>query len=321
MSSRKTYIPKDKVTKTVVPDKITECSLVVNDDICFSDDFLMTVMNIPNKVTGDVADKSIHGSMTLTHDQKVEIVEKLEETTNCDTQVCVVNTLIKKANNPVIKKMAIREKEDRFKIEGPRDTSLLSNFDIDSTLEQWKRVAFPHFFPYNFNMLDYEQTGASLAVIDLRDLYRDGYRCCACVINSDISSGRGKHWMALYANFDKDPWSVEFFNSSGNSPAFEWVRWMQKAKSQLESINGKNVEMIVATNIQHQHSRTECGVYSLFYIWARLHGIPYTYFHDNPIPDSLMFEMRQHLFSDDRFKPMKKFDYNEFIKFGNVKWE
>jgi hypothetical protein len=124
--------------------------------------------------------------------------------------------------------------------------------------------------------------------------------------------------MALFADArNSDRWTVEFFNSSGNAPAPEWVSWLVKTKAGMELILDREkkkipVEIMKVSSIRHQQSRSECGLYSLFYIWARLHNIPPEYFMENPIPDQLMFEFRQHLFEDPKRKTVKKFDWTAY---------
>jgi hypothetical protein len=135
--------------------------------------------------------------------------------------------------------------------------------------------------------------------------------------------------MALFLD-TRDPkkWTVEFFNSSGNPPVTEFVNWMVKAKHQLEEIITEKsieprpeVDIIRTTTICHQKSRTECGVYSLYYIYARLNGVTWTHFAKNPISDVTMFEFRQHLFDDKRRPRVDKFDYGAFQHSTKILWE
>jgi hypothetical protein len=239
-----------------------------------------------------------------------------------------------------------------LKIAGPTDVKLLSNVNIDATLQQWAQM-YRDFYPYNFHMRNFTSycyrdgrilhEPDTLATISFTDLYNNdrggsrnsainaGYRCAGCVINTDVYQGPGEHWMALFADARSDnEWTVEFFNSSGNSPAPEWVNWMEKTKVCMENIiaqltvgskKSPIVRMVKSSSIRHQRSRTECGLYSLFYIWARLNKIPVEYFSTNHVPDQLMFEFRQHLFDDPTRPAMKKFDWDEYTKNTRVRWE
>ena len=50
------------------------------------------------------------------------------------------------------------------------------------------------------------------------------------------------------------------------------------------------------TDMDHQESRTECGLYALFYIRRRLEGTPLSFFEERPVPDEAMTAFRQHVF-------------------------
>jgi len=347
-------VEKPEEIAKIIPEKITECSIWQNKkdgEPCISEE----VFNIVRDIT----------KVGETNDKKTAM-ELIKEKTNCDSERCVLIKLKDKIGPEKVKE----EIKLRLKIQGPTDSSLLSNVDIDSTLKQWKKI-FPQFYAYNFNMIDFEINSFSngnvinkpdsLATVDIRDLYKKGYRCAACVINSDKYEGPGKHWMALFVSFgnpsefknpkiksekeSKDniknggtdseaPFSVEFFNSAGNPPTKVWIRWMVKTFDQLNDLAEKEavsnstprrkVEMINVTEIRHQNSKSECGTYALFYIWSRLHNVPAKYFIENRVPDQITFEFRQHLFdSGDKEDGVTagKFDWSKYQDKTKIIWE
>lgn len=240
--------------------------------------------------------------------QPLAILVKSAVKFDCDSEQCIV------------KKLGINQ-ADAYKLEGPRDVKLLSNTNIDDTLKIWARED-KTFFPYNFNMRNFKEysfrNGAvinkpdTLDTITFGDLYDRGYTRAGCVINTDVYQGGGKHWMALYIDASRaEEWTVEFFNSSGNSPTVGWVEWMQKTVDEMnEMLDGKGqsagetpmVRMVKVCSMRQQKSKTECGVYSLFYLYARMNGIPYSHFMKFPVCDKIMFLMRQHLFKDSDFE-------------------
>jgi hypothetical protein len=255
---------------------------------------------------------------------------------NCDSERCVLREL-----TDVIGAEKVRyEILVNLKVTGPTNAKLLTDINIDQTLQQWA-IKYTDFYPYNFNMRNYASYSYrdnevidgpdTLATILFQTLY-DGthngtkYKCAGCVINSDIYQGPGKHWMAIFADARTVPWTIEFFNSSGNSPAPEWVSWMEKTKISMELAwekcekSAPKIETKKVTSIRHQQSRSECGMYSLFYIWARVNNIPADYFNITPIPDQLMFEFRQHLFNDPTRKTMKSFDWVKYKNTATIKW-
>jgi hypothetical protein len=335
--NNKSAVSKDIVSSRIVNDSISECAIYLQKDHsepCSSDETIGILSDII----------SVKGSPS-------EIISSAKERTGCATEECVLKTLETDLGADRVKS----EIEARFKLKGPNGIELLSNFDIDNTLIQWTNK-FTDFFPYNFNMLNYIDYSIkdgyvvnepdSLARISFSDLYygkvnigdkpapKGGYRCAGCVINSDKYQGRGKHWMALFLDArGADEWSVEFFNSSGNGPAPEFINWVLKISEQMEEVASKEklnvkITQVKSSSIRHQQSKTECGLYSLFYIYARLNNVPYTYFHSTPVPDQLMFELRQHLFKSGKKQPgvveingIPKFDFDKYKSEIKVQWE
>jgi len=309
---------KDDVLIKLIPAKVSECALHLGrDGCCASDDAIAQISR----------------ALKLSDAEGTAVMQSAKEQLSCDTEKCVLNKLSHVLGHSYVK----REIITNFKINGPTNTDLLSNIDIDETLKQWSHK-FTTFYPYNFNMINYAsysyRSGSvlrqpdSLATVLFVDLISGDfgriYDCAGCVINSDTYQGVGKHWMALFADTRGPSWTIEFFNSSGNAPAPEWCNWMAKTKIGLEFYAGriksqKKIKIIKVTNIRHQQSKTECGLYSLFYIWARLNGVTPEYFQKTPILDQHMFEFRHHLFANDENNGTK-FDWNAFTKKNNVEW-
>ncbi len=223
----------------------------------------------------------------------------------------------------------------RFKAKGPRyGRALLSNYNIDATLQRWAR-AFEDFYPCPFAMMDFESNGDFFGEVDLLEVL-DGRvpadlgpgigevsrraTCFGCVLNTDTSRGPGKHWVAVFVDCrpgceappgspararegGPGPWTVEYFNSAGRPPDRPVVRWMERTRARLLSrraglpgCQSAEVISVPVTDLGHQESQTECGLYALYYIRRRLEGGPYTFFRENLIPDEAMTDFRQHVF-------------------------
>ncbi len=274
----------DKLTTTT-----SECAEYINNtQTCLSDKFI--------KVIEKFADKDIEDTKELLH---------------CETESCLLeNNNLRKF---IINKTNLSSKDidyelaTRFKPDGPRETTeLLNNYNIDETLKQWSFV-FTDFFPCPFAMIDFEETYDVLSTVDFVDIY-DGYervnnikhpcRTFGCVVNTDVSSGNGKHWVCVFVDMRKPKWTIEYFNSSGRYPPKQIIKWMEKSIKKIESRVNRNIkcEGVIVSNMCHQKSKTECGLYALFYIRSRIEGVPYIYFRENIIADKLMVEFRQHLF-------------------------
>ena len=75
------------------------------------------------------------------------------------------------------------------------------------------------------------------------------------VLNSDVRSGGGEHWLALYVDEDG---TVEFMDSLGHPPEKYGLR-----------VNATHSIRPVQAN-----SSTLCGLYVLYYLFWRTRGVP-----------------------------------------------
>lgn len=295
----------------MIPSTVSNCSLCSTDkNVCITHNTIKTIASELKSAAS---------------------IEGIRSATGCADDTCVIKTA---ATRGIITKNTAAREMANLKISGPTDAGLLSNVNIDTILQQWMILFEGQFFAYNFNMLNYMDysfkngmtydTPDTLATILWDDLYDKGYKCCACVINTDVYQGGGKHWMALFADWRTPTWSVEFFNSSGNAPAPEWIAWMEKTKAQMNirMKGAANVVTVRASSMKHQKSKSECGLYSLFYIWARLNGVSYEYFKTTLVSDELMFEFRQHLFKNPKgVDETGKFNWTKYKSLVNIRWE
>lgn len=298
---------------------ISQCSIMVEGNICMPEETLEELKQI----------------LPVAEDKQKSILELAAEETGCETEECILNHYRNDISNPdyILQKY--------YKIVGPTDKSLLNNINIDETLKQWG-LWFPDFYPYNFNMRNFTHYSwrdgyvinrpDTLATVSPVDLYNKGYRTAACVINTDTYQGPGKHWIALFVDMRNPVFTIEVFNSSGNDPPEEFLRWMVDTKKALtlflnelkDKNKNKEVKIVKASGFAHQFSMTECGVYSLFYIYCRLKKIKYTWFLRNRVSDRQMFAFRQHLFGienelnrknkDKYLNPDNTFNWEKFKK-------
>ena len=250
------------------------------------------------------------------------VVEKaVEKVEGCDDEACVVTSQeflshVRTTKGEQAVQRVIVDTREKFKTPGPRDSkALLSNFNIDEVLQRWAKD-FPGFFNCPFAMIDFDrQPQYQLGLIDMdrvpkgqvtQKLFsaprpRAVRRKCdtfGCVLNTDVSTGKGKHWVCVFVDMrPKDgPWTVEYFNSSGRAPPREVTAWMERAADDLRKLHPEVVTVPV-TDVAHQKGDTECGLYAMYYIRARLEGVPWTKFKEWTVPDALMTEFRTHIFA------------------------
>lgn len=174
---------------------------------------------------------------------------------------------------------------DQFKPKGPANsTALLNNYNIDDTMRHWsihgKQLFDKKFYHVPYQMIDFEREGTELAHLDIAKLIDEKYDSFGVVLNTDVSAGHGKHWFCIYGDLKhqgtkQDPIILEFFNSSGNKPMEEIYIFFEKQKANLLVNHKIYMEYIYSiAGTQLQQSKTECGMWSLLYIWSRLMNKP-----------------------------------------------
>lgn len=326
----------------MIPQKISNCSITsiksgrADKNSCLSKQYI-------NLISSKLGAKSNY--------------ENVLRKTGCTNDQCLIN----KAGS-IAPEETTREKFTAFKIDGPTDKKLLSNFNIDTVLRQWEThfdgTAHGNdakFFAYNFNMKEWKTKSWSsgrvlnepdtLESIKFEQLYypqksinRKGevitdksFNCAGCVVNTDSYYGGGKHWMAIFIDWrdSKAGWTVEFFNSSGNNPSSSWVEFLVSMTSQMKTVASREgispkVEYIVVNRKRMQKSKSECGLYSLFYIWSRINNFTHEHFQKYAIRDRYMYEFRQHIFNGTPQSFITKdgnFDWDAFKKSIRLEWE
>ena len=231
------------------------------------------------------------------------ILNKALKLTNCTDEICVIKQVLPHDKTAI---------PTTFKLKGPRDNvKRLSNYDIDGVLSQWC-LKNDKFYNWGFNMIDFDKQGASLAKYNMVDILKGDAplnlgkyggivkRPCniaACIVNTDKYSGGGIHWFAVLCDCRSEPYTVEYFNSSGNPPREQIIDWMERTAKQLSTHTGKQVVQKTNVGSRHQYGNSECGLYSLFFIRHRLDGNPYDSFLEYAYKDDIMTEFRKYCFS------------------------
>lgn len=189
-----------------------------------------------------------------------------------------------------------------FKPSGPSNsTDSITNFNIMDCLKQWevRSTEFgSNFKDMKYQMMDFKTTGKELYDLDIGQLVKDGYDCFGVILNTDFSTGRGKHWVCVFGDMRQEPWTLEYFNSSGNPPTPQVIDWFEKMRIETHMKHNKNLNIIYANNIRLQYSKTECGMWCLVYILNRIRGRPFNRFEIEGISDDEMYRCRKFIFSD-----------------------
>jgi hypothetical protein len=195
-----------------------------------------------------------------------------------------------------------------FKPKGPAgSTMLLNNVNIDAVMQRWmagSREMFGKRFKHiPFQMIDFINSSNELSNLDLDEL-RKSYDCFGVVLNSDVSSGPGKHWFCIYCDLgtsagqpksQSQTIDLEYFNSSARPPYVNIICWFEDLRRKYISA-GKlgEIQLVPVIKKTIQRSRTECGMWSLMYIKSRLLGFGTDYL--TRFNDADMIALRDNIF-------------------------
>jgi hypothetical protein len=241
----------------------------------------------------------------------VNVVNSLKQELGCPTEKDVIK-------NPTFKKnsseLNIKESLDNFKIDGPANsTRLLNNIQIDTVMLLLTKQHLKNHH-MTFQMLCFngirdgkgwkiikgvEATPTALSTINLvTDVINKGKDTFSVVLNTDTREGAGIHWFCLFCDFRQRPFTVEYFNSSGNMPLLPVHEWLEKTTADLQDAGYHDTKMVILAHFTHQiDSETECGPYSIYYIWSRLNNVSPDTFQTNRVKDSEMIKFRKLLFN------------------------
>lgn len=183
-----------------------------------------------------------------------------------------------------------------------KPTEWLSSVDIEQVEKEFEKLFASYKFlgciPIDFDLKS--PTGKclvdALCSTNLKDLYRKGKTQIGIVFNTDVSTGPGEHWMALFCDIspELDQPRVTFFDSYSAKPEKEIQHLMKRWADEWDSTGVHDKPMLTTYNgTRHQYKDSECGVYSLYFHYACLNEISM----DHKIPDDVINVFRRLLFS------------------------
>lgn len=188
----------------------------------------------------------------------------------------------------------------------------LDNFNIRDVMKQYEEI-YPWFeylgnFPIDFSAPnpydDFDDAEAvrnnrldkclnpELCTLNLREKYNRGKRGIGVIFNLDKHDGAGTHWMGMYVNIhDIEKPEIYYFDSFGYAVPSTIERFMKFMRLQAPNVQ------LFSNGRQFQQSRSECGMYSLYFLINMIHGVPFRKFVTKRVPDSDMLLLRNIIFS------------------------
>jgi hypothetical protein len=163
-----------------------------------------------------------------------------------------------------------------------------------NTLKQYKFVGV---FPIDFDK--HTETGKclidTLCSTDLRSIHSKGYNQFGLIFNTDVAAGPGQHWVSVFCDIspELDFPRMTYFDSYAHKPEKEIQVLMRRWKKQWDATNLHSKPMKLTYNgTRHQYEDSECGMYSVYFHYCCLMGIPM----DKRIPDEVVRGFRGLLF-------------------------
>jgi hypothetical protein len=216
-----------------------------------------------------------------------EIRRRLRDKCKTGSAECIITSLLTKPSAPSEWKVNPEEwlsTDDIEKLEAKYE-KLFSNYKFLGT------------FPIDFDLKS--ETGkcliSTLCSLDIRALAKEGRTQIGIVFNTDVSSGPGEHWVAVFCDLrpELEYPRITYFDSYAHSPEKE-IKTLMKRWKQLWDAGGVHSKpMVLSYNkTRHQYKDSECGMYCLYFHYCCLTGIPM----DERIPDDVVNSMRKLLF-------------------------
>lgn len=173
----------------------------------------------------------------------------------------------------------------------------LTNHDIKKVMNQYEYY-YPEFTfigpsPINYDDLKYSNTCVWEELCNFSlDKYLGTKTSIGIIFNTDVHTGPGKHWIAIFINIKKE--YIYYFDSGNQKMPLHVVKLMDTIQDQGLKYN---IHFEKKQNVtKHQKGYSECGMYCLHFIISLLKGKPLSYFKRR-IPDNKVFALRKLYFN------------------------
>jgi hypothetical protein len=278
-------------------------SKTFKDGSCLSLESLITIVNNYNK-------KNPNDKIEISNN-KEKLVKQLEEKLShtCNDQTCWLRLdVVQEIENEKIKEDI---QDNTFRPEGPtKKYEWLSTTDINNVISQYQEK-YKSFLFLGAVPADFEELPVlGISNLNFDELEKNKKTKIGLVINLDVHTQGGSHWVALYTNLEKN--QIYYFDSFGKKPSKRTKKFVNRILKYLykkkynKNININNIlkggsgnDMdklknfdIKYNTIQHQFKNSECGVYSMNFIIRLVSGQTFDHITQNITKDDKMNECR-----------------------------
>jgi len=113
------------------------------------------------------------------------------------------------------------------------------------------------------------------------------------ILNTDVYEGNGLHWVSIFINTKNS--TIEYFDSLGEIPNKNIKEILNLIKKTIDSYYESKFK-IHYNKTKHQKGNQECGIYSVYYVIARLFNYSIDDINNNIKDYSSISEFRNILF-------------------------
>jgi hypothetical protein len=290
----------DKIDKNIKIDQSCSITHTYSDGSCFTIEELHEIAENYN---------NNHTDQIKLYPGKKDMIQELEKKLKdqCSDQTCWAT--LKFLNDNTELSMA-------FKAKGPAGQyDWLSTTEINDCMERYMRLYKDFLFigAVPIDIEDLDQFGVNKINYDKLDDV--GYKKMGIVFNLDKHDQSGSHWVAFYANFDKN--QIYYSDSASNTPDLRVKKLVKKiaevmykrdfgskkiinldaetymnesGKNAMELVDGFDIRY---NTMKHQYGGSECGVYSMNFLIRLLKGDTFDEIHSKRITDKDIHVCRQ----------------------------
>jgi len=218
-----------------------------------------------------------------------ETVQQLKLKNKCESDSCLFDIYFSDDNWNNIFKPA----KDSY-------SELITDEDIDNIFVQvmrkypWLYVVSPVFSDMKPFTSDYE--------LSLTELRARGKKAIGIVINHDVHTGSGTHWVSVYMDITNvDQTNVYYFDSFGKSPPKILLGWF-KQMAERQKKEGHGTTFYVNRTVHQSLKSVQCGVYAVNFITSMAEGASFEEFVNRKIDESMIMRLRWDKYLQDKHR-------------------
>lgn len=237
----------------------------------------------------------------ITSNNHLEIWKFLKEklSNNCSNESCWLkqNFVKNNTNIKLIESFAPAHPKDWLK----NPYEWLSNIDIMNVMNQYVNH-YPCFQFLGPSPIDYDHklnvnecVWNELCNYKLHHSIKNNKKKVGVVFNLDTHEKGGSHWVSMFIHIPKR--FIFYFDSAGEKIPAQLQKFVDKVQQHGNELNTP-FEFDQNHPFQHQHTTTECGVYSLYFMANMLEDkLSREYLKTKRLPDDLMKKHRKIYFN------------------------